>query len=277
MKYQNHLSDLYNNYTGGSLSKKEFEGQLFNHVLHNVGGQYYFDGNVNRWEDFVSWVQPRLTRAIDLYRNTGSSFDAYIAALVRCTTKEYRMREANHRVTEYVCWQARMEEISVHEAEVEYMKDYRAVSIPDGLKPRHLLVLLLKSYHFVSQEFARHVSRTIGMKPEIVLSMIDELKKRRSEKEAAVLSMRERLYCQHYRCLSYEKRMNSAQAGTAYHTKLKDRLERAKRRFSTMKKRVQKMRLDPSNQMISEVSGIPKGTVDSSLFVVKSKLASLLE
>jgi len=83
-----------------------------------------------------------------------------------------------------------------------------------GIKPRHLLLLLLKSYYFVSQELVRRVSRTIGIKPEIVLNMIDELKKLRSEKEASILSLRERLYCQHYRCLAYEKRMNSAQAGT---------------------------------------------------------------
>ena len=277
MKYPNHLSELYHNYANGSLSKKDIEGKLFQHLLNNCKGYYYFDGSVNHWEDFVSWVQPRLTRAIELYRNTGASFDAYIAALVRCTTKEYRMREANHRATEYVCWQARMEEMSVHEAEVEYMKEHRSISIPDGIKPRHLLLLLLKSYYFVSQELVRRVSRTIGMKPEIVLNMIDELKKLRSEKEASILSLRERLYCQHYRCLVYEKRMNSAQAGTDYHAKLKERFERAKQRFNSMKRRLQKMRHDPSNQMVAEVSGIPKGTVDSSLFTVKTKFASLLE
>jgi len=138
MKYQKHLSDLYDHYAEGSLSKKEFEGKLFYYLLNNFGGYYYFDGSVNRWEDFVSWVQPRLARAIDLYRNTGSSFDAYIAALIQSTTKEYRMREANHRVTEYVCWQARMEEMNVGEAEAEYLTEYRSISIPDGIKPRHV-------------------------------------------------------------------------------------------------------------------------------------------
>jgi hypothetical protein len=104
--------------------------------------------------------------------------------------------------------------------------------------------------------------------------MIDELRKRRSEKEAEIMDLRERIHCQHYRCLAYEKRMLNTQPGTEHREKMRMRLERAKKRYKTMRKRLCGMRMSASNRMITEILGIPRGTVDSSLFTIKNRLAS---
>lgn len=277
MKSQKPLSDLYDHYMTGSLSRKDFEGRIFQHLMDNFVRYRFFDKDKNRWEEFISWLYPRIARAIELYRDLGSSFDAYITSLVHSASKEYRIREADHRITEYVCWQARTEEMCVHEAEVEYMETQNDISIPDGVKPRQLLVLLLKSYYFVSDKLVEKAAQAIGMQTESVMRMIGELKKRRGEKEAEISALRERLYCQHYRCLTFQTRMDTAQPGTDRHNKMRDRYERAKKRFASMKKRLGKMRLDASNRLIADVMGIPKGTVDSNLFAVKNHLASYME
>jgi len=281
MKHENPLSDLYHCYTTGSLQKKDFEGRIFQYLLGNLKRYRIPAGNnSSRWNEFLSWLYPRLARAIDLYRDLGSSFDAYIAGIINKASKEYRCRETDHRITEYACWQARAEEMAACESGGEYEYEHERpefcnnVSIPKGVKPRQVLLLLLKSYYFVSDEFARHVARVIGMKADEVMKMVDELHKLRSEKETEILNLRDRVFCQHYRCLAYQKRMDVAQPGTDYHRKIKDRYERARKRFHSMKKRLGKMRLDASNQMIANVVGIPKGTVDSGLFAVKNHLAS---
>ena len=267
------LFDLYSMYIAGDLPKNILEGRIFQHLLDNFERFRLFNGNREKWSDFLSWLYPRFSRAIDLYRNMGSSFDAYITGLVNSAAREYRCRESDHIITEYVCWKARAEETILQENEPEYLEEKKAVSIPDDINPKQVLFLLLKSYFFVSNEFVEQVAKAIGMDVSVVQGLIDELKKRRSEKEGKIMDLKDRLHCQHYRCLAYEKRMNNTQPGTEYHEKMKNRLERARKRYKTMRKRLRGMRLSASNRMIAEILDIPRGTVDSSLYAIKNRLA----
>jgi len=271
------LSDFYRLYIEGNLPKKIFEGRIFQHLLNNFEKFRMFNGNRERWNDFLSWLYPRFARAIDLYRDMGSSFDAYITGLVNSAAREYRFRESDHNITEYVCWRAKAEENILFENEPEYLEEKKVVSVPDDINPKQILFLLLKSYFFVSNEFVEQVAKAIGMDVSVVQGMIDELRKRRSEKEAEIMDLRERIHCQHYRCLAYEKRMLNAQPGTEHHEMMKKRLERAKKRYKTMRKRLGGMRMSASNRMIADILGIPRGTVDSSLFAIKTRLASGLD
>lgn len=275
MKCDKPLSDLYQKYTMSKLQKKDFEGRIFLYLLDNQERFRIFNGNSDRWNEYLSWLYPRISRAIDLYRDVGSNFDAYITSLVHGAAKEYRCRETDHYITEHICWQARAEEMLLMESEPDYSTEYteekKEVSLPKDVNPRQILFLLLKSYFFVSDEFVKRVAQTIGMDHEIVQSFVDELRKRRTAKEAEILDLRDRLHCQHYRCLTYEKRMTCIQPGTRYYVKLKIRFERAKKRYYAMKKRLGGMRMAASNRMIAEVIGIPRGTVDSGLFAIRNR------
>jgi hypothetical protein len=111
----------------------------------------------------------------------------------------------------------------------------------------------------------------------VVQGLIDELRTRRSEKEADIMDLKERIHCQHYRCLAYEKLMINAQPGTEYHEKMKNRLKKEKKRCKAMRKGLSGMRMSASNRMIAEILGVPRGTVDSSLFAIKNRLASSSE
>jgi len=271
------LSDFYRLYIEGNLPKKIFEGRIFQHLLNNFEKFRMFNGDRERWNDFLSWLYPRFARAIDLYRDLGSSFDAYITGLVNSAAREYRFRETDHNITEYVCWRAKAEENILFENEPEYLEEKKDVPIPDDINPKQVLFLLLKSYFFVTNEFIEQVAKAIGMDISVVQGMIDELRKRRSEKEAEIMDLKERIHCQHYRCLAYEKRMLNAQPGTEHHEIMKKRFERAKKRYKTMRKRLGGMRMSASNRMIADILGIPRGTVDSSLFAIRNRLASGIE
>jgi DNA-directed RNA polymerase specialized sigma24 family protein len=267
------LTDLYRLYHTGGLPKDRLEGLIFQHLLGSFEQFRIFSGNRDRWDDFISWLYPRLARAVDLYREQGSSFDAYITRMVNSAAKEYRCREADHNVTEYVCWRAKAEENLLLDSEPEYLDGNKNASIPDDINPRQILFLLLKSYFFVSEDFVKRVSLAIGMNAGMVQNVIDELRQLRSKKEADFMNFRERIHCQHYRCLAYQKRMQNAQPGTEYHERMMYRFQRAQKRFLSMKKRLRGMRMSASNRMIADVLGIPRGTVDSSLFAIKNRLA----
>ena len=269
MQLEKPLSDLYKQYKKGNLSKKDLEDRIFRYLLGNIERYRLFDRNQDRWEDYLSWLYPRLSRAIDQYQELGSSFDAYISGLINGASKEYRFREADHYITEYVCWQARAEEMALKEGEPEYSYGRKDISLPRHIKPRQILLLLLKSYFFAPEELVKRAAETIGMEVDEIRNMIDELRKRRSGRDAEILDLRERLHCQHYRCLVYQKRMNLAQQGSEYHARMKGLFERARKRFYAMRKRLGNIRMTASNKMIAEILGIPRGTVDSSLSAVK--------
>ena len=268
------LSELYHLYITGNLEKKDLEGGIFRHLRDNSQRYRVFKKNRERWDEFISWLYPRIGRAIEMYREQGSSFEAYICGLVYGASREYLNRETNHRITEYVCWQAKAEDMKVCEAEREYTEDWRHISIPQGIKPRQILFLLLKSYYFVSDEYVKKVALAIGMDSREVLGMIEEIKKLRSEREDEIKNLRERLFCQYYRCLAYQKRLNIAAPGTAHHERTKDRHERARQRFLSMRKRFHGISRNVSNRMIAQVVGIPKGTVDSGFFALRDHLAT---
>jgi hypothetical protein len=259
-------------YITKKLSKKNFEGRIFQYLLGNYERFRLFNGNRDTWNDFLASLYPRIVRAIDLYRDLGSSFDAYIVSLIHCAAREYSCRESDRSLTEYVCWKARAEDMAVFESEPVYNESRKRVSIPSDVNPRQILFLLLKSYFFVSDEFVKRVAQTINMNAEEVQKIIDELRNRRSNKDAQIMDLRDRLHCQHYRCIAYQKRMNNAQEGTDYYEKMKDRFERATKRYYKMKKRLGGMRMSASNRMIAEVLGIPRGTIDSSLSAIKNRL-----
>jgi DNA-directed RNA polymerase specialized sigma24 family protein len=264
------LSGWYQQYRSGKLERKKFEGLLFRFLLDNFERYGLFEGKREQWIDFLSWLYPRLSRAIDIYQEEGASFDAYVTSIIRWSAKEYRSRESAHYITEFACWKARAEETVVCSAEPEYLD----TKIPDPpLKniatPRQIIMLLLKSYYFVSDDFLNRIADGIGMEKNSIRGMIDKLRQRRMAREAEIRDLQERIQCQYYRCLSFQYRLASAFPGTAYYEKLKSRLERARKRFRNMRKRLEGIRVDATNRQIAEIMGIPKGTVDSNLHMIR--------
>jgi hypothetical protein len=266
------VSELYHQYQEGGLKKKEFEGLLFQYLIDNFERYHLFEGNGDRWIDFLSWLYPRLSRAIDVYKDAGASFDSYITSIIHWSAKEYRSREAAHYVTEFACWKAKAEETLVCSAEPEY-PDTKTPALPvkDIATPRQIIMLLLKSYYFVSDDFLNRIAAGIGIEKESIRNMVDKLRQRRTVRDEEIRKLQERIQCQYYRCLSFQYRLASASPGTAYYEKMKGRLERARKRFFSMKKRLEGIRVDATNRQIAEIMGIPKGTVDSNLYIVRER------
>jgi hypothetical protein len=266
------LSELYQRYRGNKLGKKDFEGLLFQYLVDNFERYRLFEGNQERWVDFLSWLYPRLSRAIDVYKEEGASFDSYITSIIHWSSKEYRSKEAGHYVTELTCWKARAEESQVYSAEPEYPDTKSSGAFLKGIAtPRQIVMLLLKSYYFVSDDFLNRIAAGIGIEKECIRNMIDKLRQRRIKKEEEIRGLQERIQGQYYRCLSFQYRLASACPGTAHYEKLKGRLERARKRFFGMRKRLEGIRVDATNRQIAEVMGIPKGTVDSNLHTVRAR------
>jgi hypothetical protein len=208
----------------------------------------------------------------------GASFDAYIASLVHWSAKEYRSREAEHHIIEYACWEARAGEVS--ESASAYMDAMLEDSVSESgsseqkklPNPRQILILILKSYFFVSDTFVLKVAPAVNVSTEKLQSMIDQLRAMRSVRDANIRKAQERLHCEYYRCLAYQKRLNALDKGTAMQTKVTGRIKRARERYKLLKERLASIGTEASNRQVAEVLGIPKGTVDSTMYAIKQKM-----
>ncbi|MDR2630220.1 MAG: hypothetical protein LBC60_04790 [Spirochaetaceae bacterium] len=263
------LNELFENYRSGILDKKQLEGQIFQFILDN-----YKQFHLLQWEkedciDYLCWLYPRISKAIDKYQEMGTSFDAYIGALVYYSSREYRFRETDHYFSEDSWWKEKANELSVRNAEPEYPE------IPSAYKPvsnpQQILVLLLKSYHFASDDFISRVAPAIGIETEKLKGMVDELRILRLDKEEQIQGLKERIHCQFYRCISFERRMLAAPQDSIFQKKIQERLNRARIRLESMRKRLSTMRFEATNRQIAIVLGVPKGTVDSTLHAAKIK------
>ncbi|MDR2245506.1 MAG: hypothetical protein LBE17_02345 [Treponema sp.] len=263
------LDSFLQTYHEGKIDKKELEGIIFDYILKN-GAKF----GLGRWPedeciDFLSWFYPRIGRAIDKYRDVGSSFDAYMSTIILWASKEYIRVETSHRMLEQTYWDMRTQEIAVHEHEPAYGD--RAAPFKPVNNPRQALMLLLKSYYFVSEDFIDRAAPAIGIEKERLKSFIEQLRNLRIHRDDAIKGTRDRMHTLYYRCISLERRVNAALPGSARYEKIKSRLERARSQLSAMRIRFKRMRTKATNQQVALVLGIPKGTIDSNLFAIKVK------
>jgi len=265
-----YLDTILQEYHQGYISREALEGKIFVYIRKNP--RLFFIGryNVDSRDDFISWLYPRLSRAVDRYSDQGSSFNAYITTLINLSAKEYGMRKREHQITERSWWDAKAQEIAVcEEEEPEYLDEIRApVKISN---PRQVLMLLLKSYYFIPDSRLALLAPALGLKKEELYHMVDKLRILRVQREETINNMKERTRGQFYRCLAFQKRLKAALPNSAHWYKMKRCVEISQKRLISMRKRIKTIRMDATNEEIARVLGIAKGTVDSNLYLIRQR------
>ena len=260
-------NSLFDDYLHGRIDRKKMEGKLFIYIRANPRRFSISHFNCDTRDDFISWLYPRLSRAIDHYTSRGACFDAYITSMVRLSAKEYWMRKKEHRIIEKTWWNAKAQEMELMEEEPEYLD-----SEPPPKKvsnPRQVLMLLLKSYYYLSDDHLDRLAPALGLEKEELCSMVDKLRIVRLQREEVINGLKERIHGQFYRCLAFEKRLQAAAPFSAHWYKMKRSLEIARKRLVSMRKRLGAMRIEASNKQVAGIMGVKKGTIDSNLFIVK--------
>jgi len=282
--HQHPLNKIYDEFKAGYITRDELEGTVYEYLLNNQLKSSLAHWKNDEYEDFISWLYPRLHKAIDSYQETGSTFDIYIGTVMRLSAREYRVRRITKSVTEYSAWSVRVPELYVHEESQAYSFENRENQIQNttvekhGRKsPRQFLILILKCYYYVSDDFLERIAIHTGTKFEELRDMVAKLRNIRQKKDDELYLLKERIYCQYYRCIVYEKRLTYIPEDTVNHVRLKEKLLKARSRLEKMRLRAAKIRTDATNREIAEVIGISKGSVDASLHRLKTKFEQLAD
>jgi hypothetical protein len=173
-----------------------------------------------------------------------------------CSAREVH-RDTEHHLTEHTYREVR--DGTGHKEEAAGTVGLEQEKSP---VPLQRLIALLKTYFFVSENFIACVAPSVGIAPEKLKRMFDELGKLRLERKEAIHSLQERFHCQYHRCLTYCKRLANVAGDSSLQCKLAKRLVQARSCCVIMKKRLAAMNADVSNQQIAQVLGIPD-TVNS--------------
>jgi DNA-directed RNA polymerase specialized sigma24 family protein len=262
------LNNLYADYMAGVLNKKEFEGSIFKTIRENVHCFGLVGWNREDSDDYISSLYPRISRAIDAYQETGASFESYIGSMVRLTAREYRSRQMRGYCEETAAWIAHIPEMYVCENEIEY-NEQAAAGMEGTIKltsPRQLLILILKCSNHISADLMEKIAPKLGIEPDALNEMVDHLKQLYEKRAADIITLREKINSQFYRCILYEKKLQTLMPDSVRAQELRKQLKNGRNRLEKTRQHLARTRLDPSNAQIAKLLGISKGTVDSVLY-----------
>ena len=279
---QHSLNELYSQYLTGIIERSDLEGLIYQYFANNQENLNFKHWSQDEYDDYVSWLYPRIKGAVDSYREAGASFEVYMMTVMRLASKEYRMRITTKSITEYAAWSVNVRDLYAHEEAPAYLQDtsdktQTVISRIESFSgrrrnnPRQLLILILKCYYYVSDDFLDRIAPIVGIDKEKLREMLDRIRTIRTQRDNEIYLMRERIYSQFYRCIVYEKKLSYYQQNSTAAVKMKNRLEKARQRLEKMRKRMAGIRTDATNRQVAEVIGISKGAVDSSLYTLKTK------
>jgi hypothetical protein len=279
---QKSLNDIYSEYLLGRIKREEFEGIIYTYLFNNQNKTCINYWEQDKYEDFISWFYPRLKNSIDSYKEIGASFEAFLYKYMLISSKEYHVRTTTNAVIEYSAWSARVPDMYAYEELPVYTINNTKEVITKMIvgtrgrkNTRRILALILKCYYYVSDDFAEKIAPLIGIDVKELMEMLNKIRRIRRDKDDNIYFLKERIYCQFYRCIVYEKRLSLMRENTLAYEKLLHRLEGARLRLDKMRKRITSIRTEASHKQIAEVIGITKGTVDASLYRLKARWESM--
>ena len=272
MKKTKSLNELYKDFSTGKIKKKEFITAIFNNIREYK--KLPQGWNLDDYNDYISWLYPRICSSIISYQETGSAFENYLNSMLKMSQKEFRSNQRKTNIEETAAWITQVTEFSVNEQEPVYNEIIADQNneITKIRNKRQLLILILKCCAHVSIDFLEKVSPLLRIEYEELKRMINVLRKNQRKRNVYVSDLKEKINTQFFRCILYEKKLKDIPAESITAQKLRELLERGRKRLDNMRKRLENAHTGPSNIQIAKILGVSKGTIDSTMYNIKNKI-----
>ena len=271
----NSMEGLLQGFRAGAWKQAEFEQRAMGYLLENPHRFSLKTLHPEDRIDFISFYFPRFRKAVELYRDTGHSFDAYIHRSIQFALRDYKEEEQLNHEEERRLWHQsevasgrELETDLVQESNQGYTNEDTAIIIRN---PRQVLLLALKSYRYISPDFSRRIARALEIEPYKLEQWIQEIRIKRAKIDERIDLLQGAIQLCYIKKLRYEQQLTNNDLEDLAKTKLEWRAARNLQKLENLSVRLEKIKKSASNQILAEVLQIPKGTVDANLFALKQK------
>ncbi|MDR1868162.1 MAG: hypothetical protein LBQ77_07885 [Treponema sp.] len=274
------INDLIQHYRDGDIDRKELEEKIFRYI-NQQPHQFHLRFEKEERLDFLTWLYPRIHRAIDRYEDKGRTFEDYMGALIHWAIKEYFLLERKRTVSEEVYW--------TNEGSWLVQNEGSSYANDENLPPlcvtnkrlvknkRQMLIMLLKSYRFVSEEFIDRIIPYLGVEKEKVQTLLSIIREKNIQREERVHRLQEAVKRHYYRYLVAEQKLTLIPKESEQYEEAKQRRDNARKRLNNSRTKLNIVSKRASNRQIAEVLGIPKGTVDSNVFLARKRITKFFQ
>ncbi len=261
-------------------------------IVNELGPRVYqFPRRKMGWDEdacgeFYVFIHPRLIRLLDRFRDQGKPFESYLWTVLNWQLRNF----ARDRKRGQMSWNVSLRVQPGEAAASDGFADVREEPLAEAIRGsscfarlirsaadrRNFLFLALKCARLIDSENSPALAALAGVTPETLASLVtslQEMGEARLTRHGVFCCRRNRAYAQ-IRLLETELQ---SEVEAERRATLEAALAKARRRMRLAMQRMARVGLSPTNREIARVLGVPKGTVDSGLYWLKRKLASVYD
>ncbi len=237
--------------------------------------------NEDRKSDFVTWLYPKLGTMIDRYDPARSRFETYIGNICRLyfrtfLRQQYRTsaEEAVFSDPEFVHYS----EAESSETETEVLSRIAAVAESDpaylikkrtahaeALRRKKILLLACKAAPFLNDQLIVQIGEITGYGENTIRLLTENLKKECFKKISQNLLYRQKRNYYFLRSRRCEIELSGLETGCSRYERLKKEYSYCRDQWLRCRNKTWTHSQVPSNRTIARITGICRGTVDSTL------------
>lgn len=143
----------------------------------------------------------------------------------------------------------------------------QALAVKDK-QARKLLLLCLKAAYDLKDQTIQSIAQSIGIHPEVLFHLIEVTRTTLLKKEERFRKLQDKRSRLYFRICSLQDEMDRC-SDLLSKEKLVKRLSRMRHCFQKLQKKLSHHYLAPTHQKVAEILGIPKGSIDSTLYYLK--------
>ncbi len=279
-----------------SLTEKVLLYQKTREGLHDIVSAlaprvYQFPRRKMGWDEdacgeFFVFVQPRLIRLLDRFNDQGKPFESYLSAVLNWQLRNFARDRKRGERSWNVSLRLDAEDPESQEtrektalrpvAEAVCMPESYASLIKTDADHRNFLFLALKCARTIGPDNAPLLAAVSGVAEDRILGLSASLQEMRAPREHRLETFRAR----RNRAFAQSRMLETELQGeveTERIAVLRASLAKVRKRMRAAMNRMARVKLAPTNLEIARVMGVPKGTVDSGLYWLKRKLASVYD
>lgn len=281
LDYMTHQVLVYQSCRGcecENLLKQSLMDELSLHVYSYPGRKHSL--SEEDWSNFLLGFHGKLQDILINFHYRGPSFWGYLNKVLEWQLLSYYRDAAKIRQAEWICeresiieydWSPEQKEFCLQQKicyllENTGFTDFRI----DALRQR-LLILVLKNVVFISVDEYFSVFPLLGpslREADELRSLLLEFMKRKFDRK----KMLELKRCENYYKLTLTEKKRSEEINAETLCPLNEKIKLYQKRLKRLDRQINRIPLFPSNEEISELLCLPKGSVDSGLYYLKNYL-----